>query len=613
MAKARMSAAVGCLLLWVGTTSAASVEQVLQFRPKQQGVVYSTPTAEELKLCKVKWNPEGRVWLLLDPQGRPLRRLVDTKGDSKPHVWCYYHEGIEVYREIDTKSDGKPNQYRWLNTGGMKWGVDLNEDHRIDSWRMISAEEVSQEIVQAVISRDFNRLQALFISQSEIDTLGLPAVEAARLRDLQKQASGKFQSTVARLPNLNAKTRWVHLETAPPQCLPADTYGAKQDVIRYARGTILCETEGKHDWLQTGEMIKIGLVWRIIDAPTVGDGIGDDAPSGNDPALQALLSQLGSLDANPPKTSDSGGANPELATYNLKRADLLNQIVAKVKPEEREQWLHQVADCLGAAAQSSPESDKTAYQRLQKLEEQFEKSMPKSNLTAYVTFREMSAENALLTKSGMDNAKVQDKWLERLKKFVDTYPKAEDTPEALMQLGMFSEVIDKETEAKSWYGHLVREFADHPLAAKAQGALRRLELEGKPMELLGTQLDGSPFNIEALRGKMVVVYYWGGWNKERCVGDFAQLRLLLDTYAGKLAVVCVNLDNTADDARTFLQRVQAPGIHLFQAGGLESPLATQYGIMFLPHVLLVDKDGKVLNRTVQQVTSLDAELKKQLK
>jgi len=101
--------------------------------------------------------------------------------------------------------------------------------------------------------------------------------------------------------------------------------------------------------------------------------------------------------------------------------------------------------------------------------------------------------------------------------------------------------------------------------------------------------------------------------QRRCVGDFATLRLLLDTYAGKLAVVCVNLDNTVDDARSLLQRVQAPGVHLFQAGGLESPLATQYGMMFLPHQALVDKDGKVLSRAVQQVSSLDAELKRRLK
>jgi Thioredoxin-like len=614
MAKPSMGTALlaGCCFLCAGTANAATPAQILQFRPKQQGISYSTPTPEEQERCKVKWQktPEGGVWLLFDPQGRILRRLVDTKGDDKPHVWCYYHEGIEVYREIE----GEPNQYRWLNAGGMKWGVDFNKDQKVDSWRMISAEEVGQEILQALVSRDFSRIQALFISQAEIDSLALPTAEAARIRDLQKQAYNKFQNTVARLPNLSAKTRWVHLETAPPQCLPVDTYGAKQDIIKYARATILCETDGKHDWIQTGEMIKLGLAWRIIDAPTAGDGTSEEAPSGGDPELQALLTQLGALDAKPPRANELGtGPNPELVTYNLKRADLLERIVAKVKPEERDQWIRQVADCLAAAAQSSSDGDKTAYNRLTALEEQIVKPMPGSNLAAYITFREMSAENAILLKTGTDNAKVQDKWLERLAKFVETYPKADDTAEALMQLGMFSELVNKEIEAKKWYKKLVGELADHQLAAKAQGALRRLEVEGQALELTGTQFDGSPFHLADLRGKVVVVYYWGGWSKERCVGDFATLKMLLDTYPGKLAVVCVNLDNTVDEAKAFLQRVPSPGIQLFQAGGLDSPLASQYGIMFLPHLFLVDKDGTVISRTLQQVSSLDDELKKRLK
>lgn len=622
MAKARMAAGLwaGYLLLWAGTASVWAAKptaaEILRYRPYQEGVVYSTPSAQEQNACTVELvtgTRGGNGWLVRDPQGRPLRRFFDSNGDKNVDVWSYYHEGVEVYREIDSTFHGRPDQFRWLNTGGMKWGIDSNGDYKIDKWKMISAEEVSQEIVQALISRDVNRLQALFITDAELKSLELPAAEVTRIHEVQKQAPGKFQNTVAKLTQFGEKTRWVHLETGAPQCQPADTAGTKQDLLTYRRASILCETNGKHDWLQTGEMIQVGSAWRIIDAPTVGDGTGEDTASGNDPALQALLSQLGNLDARPPSGSDSGGTNPELATYNLKRADLLEQIIAKVKPEEREQWIRQVADCLAAAAQSSPDSDKTAYRRLQMLEEQIVKPMPKSNLAAYVTFREMSAENALLAKSGMDNSKVQDKWLERLAKFVDTYPKAEDTPEALMQLGMFSEVIDKETEAKKWYSHLVREFGDHALAAKAQGALRRLELEGKTMELAGTQLDGAPFNIADLRGKTVVVYYWGGWNKERCVGDFATLKLLLDSYAGKLAVVCINLDNSADDARAFLQRVQAPGVHLFQPGGLDSPLATQYGIMFLPHMFLVDKDGKVLSRTVQQVGSLESELKKRLK
>jgi hypothetical protein len=391
MAKARMSAGLltGCLLFWGGAALAADPAQVLQYRPKQDGVQISTPTPQEQELCKVKWTKgqRGGTWLLLDPQGRPLRRLIDTNGDNKPDIWCYYLDGVEVYREMDTDHSGQPNQYRWLNSAGMKWGVALNKDHKITTWKMISAEEVSQEIVAALLAKDFNRLQALFINED----------------------------TIAKLSNFGEKTQWVHLETGAPQCLPADMFGGKQDLIKYARGTILCETAGKHDWLQTGEMIKVGLTWRLIDAPSAGDGNADTVAAVTDPALKDLLDQLRAHDAQAPKSSGDPALAPQIVNYNLARANLLEQIVAKVRPEEREQWIRQIADCLSAAAQNSPETEKAGYQRLVQLEDQIVKAVPATALAAYVTFREMQAENAAkMAKPGPDVTKILEAWLDRL-------------------------------------------------------------------------------------------------------------------------------------------------------------------------------------------------------
>src|SRR6516225_5499867 len=105
--KAHMGTALiaGWLLVGGGALGAATPAQILQYKPRQQGVTYSTPAAGEIDACKVKWTktqPRGGVWLLSDPQGRPLRRLVDNVGDNKPHIWSYYSEGVEVYREIDS-------------------------------------------------------------------------------------------------------------------------------------------------------------------------------------------------------------------------------------------------------------------------------------------------------------------------------------------------------------------------------------------------------------------------------------------------------------------------------------------------------------------------------
>lgn len=125
---------------------------------------------------------------------------------------------------------------------------------------------------------------------------------------------------------------------------------------------------------------------------------------------------------------------------------------------------------------------------------------------------------------------------------------------------------------------------------------------------------GSPgtLDVAKLTGKTVVVYYWASWNQQ-CLGDFAKLKLLLGAYAAKgLELVCVNLDTTADEALAFLKKSPAPGTHLHQPGGLDSPLATRYGVVVLPNLFLVGPDGKVASRTVQ-ISTLEDEIKKLIK
>lgn len=627
MAKARVGAGLmaGCLLLGGGASAAwaaPTVAQMLSYRPKQEGVLISTPAPAEFDACKVelvKGSVRGSGWLLRDPSGNPLRRYFDTKDSKKVDVWSYYYKGQEVYREIDSNGNEKPDQFRWLNTGGMKWGVDINEDGKIDAWKAISPEEVSQEIVQALATRDVARLQALQITDQEIRSLEIPTAEAARIRASLKQSTAKFQDTVSKLPASGPAT-WMHLETQAPLCQPPDTTGMKQDLIRYKTGTILYEIGGKTDWMQTGEMIQIGLAWRITDAPAPGQSApifegGDNAAETTpiDPSIQPLLNELSELDKKAPRVDSLGGQNAEVVKYHLLRSDILEKIVARVKPENRDQWLRQQADSYSAAAQSSAQGDKTAITRLQRLADHLAKEQPGSAIAGYVTFREMQAEyTRQLHEDKPDYGKVQEGWLERLKKFVQDYPRAEDTPDALLQLAMVSEFIGKETEAKNWYNQLLKNFPEHPHCRKAKGALRRLESEGKELELAGTVLGTSQtFDIVKMRGKAVVVYYWASWNQQS-IADFSKLKLLLSTYASKgLDLVCVNMDNSAGEANSFVLRTSAPGTHLYQEGGLESPFALDYGILGLPNLFLVGKDGKVVSRTVQ-VTNLEDELKKLL-
>jgi hypothetical protein len=627
MAQARMGPrlAVGGLLLW-GTAlvaaAAPTAEDMLKFRPKQDGVIYTTPAGADKDSCKVEGiSRQGKTigWLLRDKDGKVLRRFFDTAGTGKTDAWCYYLNGVEVYREIYS---GQGDHYRWLNGAGMKYGIDLNRDGKIDTWRMISAEEVSQEVLLAVVKKDYSRIQALMLSEAEIKSLELPADEVKRIREAQKNAPAKFQETVAKLGALGDKIRWVHLEAAPPQCTPADSTGMKADMIKYAQATVtyINEANNQPADLQIGEMILVGQAWRLIDAPVPSSaessGSSDTSPAPTK-ELQALLDELKSLDDKAPKP-DAPPA--ELAQYNLKRADILGKIAdyftkPDLKAEEkakRDEWVRQQADCLSAAAQNAAAGDKTAYERLVALKDRIVKEQPGSNLAGHVVFCEMSADYAAKLNDGKDIAKLQKDWVERLAQFVQDYPRCEDTPDALLQLGMVSELIGEEEKAKKWYELLIKDFPSSPQAEQAKGALRRLELVGKELELVGTPLGGgATFDLKTLKGKVVVVYYWASWNQQSGA-DFAKLKSLLGTYAAKgMEVVCVNLDDNPAAATSFLQKNPAAGVQLYEQGGLASKLAKPYGIQVLPTLFLVGKDNKVLSRTVQ-MTNVEDEVKKAL-
>jgi hypothetical protein len=628
-----------CLVLGASVTpawAAPTVNQMLSYRPRQEGVDYTTPTGDAVNGCKVelvKGQRKGSGWLLRDDKGQPLRWFFDTNDDNKIDIWAYFKDGVEVYREIDTTFHGKPDQYRWLNSGGMKWGLDEKRDGKITTWKAISPEEVSQEVLQALVKKDYSRLQALMITDAEVKDLNLPAAMAARIRELQKGAPARFQDTVTKMTSVTPKAVWMHLETGVPRCLPADQIGTRYDLVKHPKGTILVDVsaegqQAKNEWIQTGEMIQVGLAWRLLDAPTPGTGeevvrgLGDPVSKDGDGKikldssnanLMKLIEELTKLDQGAPP--NNGTVDAAVVQHHLRRADLLEKIVAEVKDVEREPWIRQVADSLSTAAGASGKDNKTAMTRLVSLEGQLVSKMPGSNLAAYVTFREMQTDYSRKIATGeSDFVKLQKEWVERLATFIQTYPRADDTPDVLLQAGMVSEFLDKDVEAKNWYAQLVKNFADSNQGKKASGAITRLDCEGKLFKLAGTLLSDTnvPFDIDSHRGKMVVVYYWAAWNSQS-VGDFAKLKLLLDTYGKKgLELVCVNLDNKPEAGREFLARSPAPGTHLYQAGGLDGKLATDYGIMVLPNLFLVSKDGKVLNRKLQ-INNLEDEVKKQLK
>jgi thiol-disulfide isomerase/thioredoxin len=602
-----------------------SPQQALKLTPVQKDIDYSRPTEEEVAKCKVLvFNQGGQSgWVVEDPQGLILRKYLDTNGDNKVDQWCYYKDGLEVYRDIDGDFDGRVDQYRWFHTAGSRWALDKDEDGVIDAWNAISAEEASAEVVAALAAQDADRFARVLLTPAEAQSLGLGQAKAKELLDKVRGAAAKFKQLAEQSKTVTAKTRWAQFGGSQPGVVPAGTDGSARDVLVYENVLAMVQTGSEHGQLQIGTLVKVGEAWKVIDAPqAVVEGQTDLAASGFffrvaqdqrsqvaggglSEKTQELLGQLEKLDA-----AAAQATSPEQqAAANSKRADLLERMVAEAaKPEDRAMWLRQLADMLSAAVQSGayPEGAK----RLDSLLEAVQRSEQDKTLAGYVKFRQLTGQYGLAVQAkGADFAKIQTEWLKKLEQYVADYPRSPDCVEAMLQLGMAQEFAGQDEEAKKWYGRIASDFPDSPESKKAAGARTRLDSVGKVITLQGKSPGGEAIDLAKLRGQVVLIQYWAT-TSEQCKADMAAMKEFYGKYGPSgFSVIGVNLDNDLQTMNALLSENRLPWPQIFEPGGRDSRLAVELGVLTLPTMILVDQEGKVVSRNVT-VTELGAELKK---
>jgi peroxiredoxin len=619
-----------CSLVTTSVQAATpSAEQALKLTPIQRDVDYDRPSAAEAARCTIHAEKrKGQTgWVVRDGDGKMLREFVDTNGDNVVDRWSYYKDGVEVYRDIDPKFNGKATEHRWLNTAGVRWGVSRAGDGQIDYWKMISAEEVSAEVVMALRDRDPTRFGRLLLSPAELKSLGMSAAKTKEMAEKLSAAQNNFTELARRQSLVTADTAWVHFGGNRPGIVPAGTFGLPTDIEVYENVVALVQTGGKDSQIQIGTMIRVGECWRLVDVPIVpesgkltestggvffltgsvrGANAQDMATAAGDNRLQKMLEQLQRLD-----DAIAKAAPEDQAKLNDERADFFEQLVAQSTDKERAQWVHQLADTLSAAVQGG--TYPKGAERLKSISRKLERTPADADLAAYVEFRSLSAEYALaLQAPNPDFPKIQAAWLENLERFVTQHPKTPDSADAMLQLGMAQEFAGQDDKAKSWYRQIAEVAEGTPAAKKAAGAIRRLDSVGKSINLVGRSTGGEQVDLANYKGKYVLVQYWATWCAPATV-ELAELKRLQAKYATQgFAIIGVSLDTTRDPLDSYLANNPLSWPQLFESGGLDSRYANEMGILTLPTMILIDDSGRVINRGIH-ITELDGVLKARLK
>jgi thiol-disulfide isomerase/thioredoxin len=597
----------------------AVADTLSRFKPTQADVDYDQPTAQQAAQSQLKSVREANAsgWIVTDANDQILRKFFDTNGDTKVDRWSYFRAGVEVYRDIDTNYDGQADQFRWLGAAGIRWGVDENADGTIDYWKVISAQEVSQELIAAMQSRDQARFARLFANDREIQGLGVSPELQQELSDGRAQAVQAFAASAAASSLLEKNAQWVHFG-GTHGVLPSGSDGRTRDLYVYDNVIAVVEHEMTHRQILIGALLRSGDTWRLVQLPPALSGAGTGTPSNSvaqydgyffsssnaaaiatnqggatemSAEIQQLLAQLEKIDGQLISVSSASAGQ----SLNKQRADVLVQLISKSSSdEEKSSWIRQFADSVSAAVQSGAYPQGIA--QLQSLDSQV--AQVGGADYAYVQFRLMTARYGdSLRKSPEKFDAVQEKWLVDLGAFVKKFPSSGDAPEAIFQLAIAEEFVGSFERAIAYYGEIVSKYPKAPIVPKAEGARRRLNLKDKPLALVSQSLGGQQIDTRRFNGRIVVIHYWASWS-DPSTQDMALLKRLASKYGDKLAVVGVNLDSDRNAAIQLVQNSDFSWPHLYSKGGMDSSLANQLGIVSVPMIFLVGTDGRVVKTSV---------------
>lgn len=203
-----------------------------------------------------------------------------------------------------------------------------------------------------------------------------------------------------------------------------------------------------------------------------------------------------------------------------------------------------------------------------------------------------------------------------MKKYIDEFQTlilrnadfAEMVPELIYPISEFAADKKDPLLLKAVLGDFVTALknSDKPelkeVAAGLEGMIRFVDLKGKPFELVGSLADGNAFDSASVNGKIVLVNFWATWATP-CIAQYPDLLALYVQYRDKgFEIVGYSVDEDTAKLNDYLnsKKVLWPNLSETVSREKKMPLLTEfYGITGVPTLLLLDREGRVLENDLE--------------
>lgn len=223
-----------------------------------------------------------------------------------------------------------------------------------------------------------------------------------------------------------------------------------------------------------------------------------------------------------------------------------------------------------------------------------------------------------------DAAKLQEEAAQARKRvyqlqkdFVNAHP---DAFASIFLLNRLQNLYNANEYTKVW-NSLSPRYKSHPAAKGINTYIAKISttLSGTPAIVFERKdKDGNLINLNAYKGKTVLLDFWGSWCGP-CRASHPHLKTLYDKYKNKgfeIIAIAQERGKTIEESKaSWLKAIADDGInwvHLLNQDGIEKQdIVKSYQVNAFPTKILVDKDGKIILRVTASATDdIDKELKR---
>lgn len=119
-----------------------------------------------------------------------------------------------------------------------------------------------------------------------------------------------------------------------------------------------------------------------------------------------------------------------------------------------------------------------------------------------------------------------------------------------------------------------------------------------PDVITNQTLDGKEFNLKSLRGKYVLIDFWGTWCGP-CVEEMPKVKEYSEKYKDKLVVVGIDSGDSKDQIVDFVTKNNYTWLQLMSKNRVGTDnLVDKFNVNGFPTKFIIDPEGKIIGRYV---------------